>query len=99
MRKVVASEFVSLEGVGGPSRALATSILRRGAGPGDPGSDEGGGRHAGGEGAYEEWAAFFPSQSPEDVPSADYMNETHPSSWSPGSSKGPGVEQLHPTRR
>ena len=25
---------------------------------------------------YEEWAAFFPSQSPEDVPTADYINET-----------------------
>jgi len=76
MRKVVASEFVSLDGVvGSPERWQL------------PYFDEEMGQEIGaameesdamllGRVTYEEWAAFFPSQSSEDVPSADYMNRT-----------------------
>ena len=75
MRKVVASEFVSLDGVVGSPERWQLPYL-----------DEEMGREIGaameeadamllGRVTYEEWAAFFPSQSPEEVPSADYMNE------------------------
>ena len=76
MRKVVASEFVSLDGVvGSPERWQM------------PYSDEEMGREIQaameesdamllGRVTYEEWAAFFPSQSPEEVPSVEFMNAT-----------------------
>jgi len=76
MRKVVAAEFVSLDSVvGSPERWQLPYF--------DAEMGEAIGEAMGeadamllGRVTYEEWAAFFPSQSSEDVPSADYMNNT-----------------------
>ena len=75
MRKVVASLFVSLDGVVGDPASWQF-----------PYYDEEMGREIGaamgqadamllGRVTYEEWAAFFPSPASESVPSRDYMNE------------------------
>jgi dihydrofolate reductase len=75
MRKVVASEFISLDGVvGSPERWQLPYFDEEMGREIQAAMDEADAMLLG-RVTYEEWAAFFPSQSPEDVPSADYMNE------------------------
>lgn len=75
MRKVVASLFISLDGVVGDPASWQIPYF-----------DEEMGREIGaamatadamllGRVTYEEWATFFPSPASEGVPSRDYMNE------------------------
>ena len=80
MRKVVTSEFVSLDGVVGSPQRWHLPYFDEEMGREIQAAIEEADAMLLGRVTYEEWAAFFPSQSPEDVPSADYMNQTHPSS-------------------
>jgi dihydrofolate reductase len=76
MRKVVASEFISLDGVVESPERWQLPYFN------DEMDQEIEAAMAAsdamllGRVTYEEWAAFFPSQSSEDMPSADYMNNT-----------------------
>lgn len=76
MRKVVASEFVSLDDVVGSPERWQLPYLDEEMGREIQAAMEEADAMLLGRVTYEERAAFFPSQSPEDVPSADYMNET-----------------------
>ena len=76
MRKVVASEFISLDGVVGSPERWQLPYFDEEMGREIQAAMEEADAMLLGRVTYEEWAAFFPSQSPEDVPSADYMNET-----------------------
>ena len=76
MRKVVASEFVSLDGVVGSPERWQLPYFDEEMGREMQAAMEESDAMLLGRVTYEEWAAFFPSQCPEDVPSADYMNET-----------------------
>jgi len=76
MRKVVTSEFVSLDGVVGSPQRWQLPYFDEEMGREIQAAMEEADAMLLGRVTYEEWAAFFPSQSPEDVPSADYMNET-----------------------
>jgi dihydrofolate reductase len=76
MRKVVASEFISLDGVVGSPEQWQLPYFDEDMGREIQAAMEEADAMLLGRVTYEEWAAFFPSQSPEDVPSADYMNET-----------------------
>jgi len=76
LRKVVASEFVSLDGVVGSPQRWQLPYFDEEMGREIQAAIEEADAMLLGRVTYEEWAAFFPSQSTEDVPSADYMNET-----------------------
>jgi len=76
MRKVVASEFVSLDGVVGSPEQWQLPYFDEEMGREIQAAMEEADAMLLGRVTYEEWAAFFPSQSSEDMPSADYMNET-----------------------
>jgi dihydrofolate reductase len=76
MRKVVASEFMSLDGVVGSPERWQLPYFDEEMGQEIQAAMEEADAMLLGRLTYEEWAAFFPSQSSEDVPSADYMNET-----------------------
>lgn len=75
MRKVVASEFISLDGVVGSPERWQLPYFDEEMGREIQAAMEQADAMLLGGVTYVEWAAFFPSQSPEDVPSADYMNE------------------------
>ena len=75
MRKVVASEFISLDGVVGSPERWQLPYFDEEMGREIQTAMEEADAMLLGRVTYEEWAAFFPSQSSEDVPSADYMNE------------------------
>jgi dihydrofolate reductase len=76
MRKVVTSEFVSLDGVVGSPERWQLPYFDEEMGREIQAAMEEADAMLVGRVTYEEWAAFFPSQSTEDVPSAGYMNET-----------------------
>jgi len=76
MRKLVASEFMSLDGVVGSPERWQLPYFDAEMGQEIQAAMEDSDAMLLGRVTYEEWAAFFPSQSSEDVPSADYMNET-----------------------
>jgi dihydrofolate reductase len=76
MRKVVISEFVSLDGVVGSPQRWHLPYFDEEMGREIQAAMEDADAMLLGRVTYEEWAAFFPSQSTEDLPSADYMNET-----------------------
>jgi len=75
MRKVVASEFISLDGVVGSPERWQLPYFDEEMGQEIQAAMEEADAMLLGRVTYEEWAAFFPSQSPEEVPSAAYMNE------------------------
>jgi dihydrofolate reductase len=75
MRKVVASEFVSLDGVVGSPERWQLPYLDEEMGHEIGAAMEEADTMLLGRVTYEEWAACFPSLSSEDVPSADYMNK------------------------
>jgi dihydrofolate reductase len=75
MRKVVASEFTSLDGVVDSPQRWQLPYFDEEMGREIQAVMEEADTMLLGRVPYEEWAAFFPSQSTEDVPSADYMNE------------------------
>jgi hypothetical protein len=76
MRKVVASEFVSLDGVVESPEQWQLPYFNDEMGQEIEAAMAQADAMLLGRVTYEEWAAFFPSQSSEDMPSADYMNNT-----------------------
>ncbi len=75
MKKVVASEFMSLDGVVGSPERWQLPYFDEEMGREIQAAMEEADAMLLGRVTYEEWAAFFPSQSSEDMSSADYMNE------------------------
>jgi dihydrofolate reductase len=76
MRKVVASEFMSLDGVVESPEQWQLPYFNDEMGQEIEAAMAASDAMLLGRVTYEEWAAFFPSQSSEDMPSADYMNNT-----------------------
>jgi RibD C-terminal domain len=106
MRKVIASEFVSLDGVmedpggaegshyGGWSFAYFNEELGRAIGDGFAASDA----MLMGRRTYEEWAAFWPKQDPEENPDAGQMNNVSKCVVSKTLEEPPGVAELNADR-
>ena len=76
MRKVVASEFMSLDGVVESPEQWQLPYFNDEMGQEIEAAMAASDAMLLGRVTYEEWAAFFPFQSSEDMPSADYMNNT-----------------------